>query len=126
MIPFIIVFVGSLVSPSSAKTVSLSIVGFLTGGIIALFDIAYRVAIPYFWHGKTLGLRFFGMRMLREDGAEVTLKELLIRAFSAIFLAFSTLGIYYIVEIVSFFLSTSHRDFSDTISKTIVIDDEIE
>jgi uncharacterized RDD family membrane protein YckC len=126
-IPAILVLVDALTMPSKDHTYALTLIMFLTGGFVSLADMAYKVAIPYFNHGQTLGLRFFKLQMLSEEGEEVSLKFLLVRAFSSLFLTISTLGLYYLVEVYSLFASPSHRDFADTISKTIVVelDDEI-
>ncbi|MCH3909906.1 MAG: RDD family protein [Bacilli bacterium] len=122
MIPSIIVFIGAMHNPSDWRTFSVYLVMFLTGAVVASFSLAYRVGVPHFYQGQTLGLRFFKMKMLKENGDEVGVKEVLVKSVSIFFLVIFTLGLYYLVEALALCLSKNKRSFADTVSKTIVVD----
>lgn len=123
MIPSLLVFVSAMKGPSASKTGAVYLVMFFTGALVAVFDIVYRVAFPYFFKGETLGGRFFKMRLLDESGSEITLKSLLIRALVSLFLVIFTFGFYYVIETVSVLVSVSHRSFVDVISHSVVVDE---
>jgi uncharacterized RDD family membrane protein YckC len=126
MVPSILVFIDAMTRPSPWRTAAVYLIMFLTGAVVALFDISYRVAVPYFYHGQTLGMRFFRSRMLKEDGTEVPLKSLLVRAIVSFFSVVFTLGLYYFVEAIAFLASVNHHSFTDTVSQTIVVDSDDE
>lgn len=122
MLPSLLVFIDAMKRPDGSATLSLYFVMFLTGGVVAVFDIVYRVAVPYFLDGQSLGMRFFRMRMLAENGGVVSIKSLLVKALVIFFLVIFTFGLYYFVEAVALFASTNHRSFADTLSQTVVVD----
>jgi uncharacterized RDD family membrane protein YckC len=122
MVPSLIVFISAMRHPSTSRTIAVYLIMFLTGGLVALYDIAYRVAVPYFYNGQSLGLRFFRMRFYQADGSQVRFRSLLIKALTIFFLVIFSLGLYYLVEAIALFVSPSHRGFSDVVSDTIVSD----
>jgi uncharacterized RDD family membrane protein YckC len=126
IVPSLLVFIAALTRPSFSRTIAVYLVMFLTGALVATFDILYRVAVPYFYRGETLGLRFYKMRLYMEDGSQITLKALLQRALATFFLAILTLGLYYFVEACAVSLGGTHRSFVDTITDTIVVDTDDE
>lgn len=122
LLPSLLVFIGAMRGVSPTRTLAVYIVMFVTGGMVAIFDLIYRLAVPYFLNGQTLGLRFFRMRIVNEDGSEANLKSLLVKALTILFLVLFTFGLYYLVEAIAVFVSPSHRSFGDVISKTLVVD----
>lgn len=121
-LPALFVFVGAIRHPSDSRMIAVFIVMFLTGSLVAVFDLAYRVGVPYYYGGQTLGYRFFKMRILAENGSAVSLKSLVVRSLSIFFLVIFTLGLYYVVEAIALACSDTHRGFADTLSQTIVVD----
>lgn len=126
MLPSLLVFIDAMKRPSGGRTSAVYLAMFLTGGLVALYDFLYRVAIPYFNHGESLGLRFFRLRMEEENGTEISLQSLLVKALLIFFLVLFTLGLYYLVEAMVLFLSENHRSFADTVSQTIVVEEDDE
>jgi uncharacterized RDD family membrane protein YckC len=126
VVPSLLVFIASLTRPSLSRTIAVYLVMFVTGTLVATFDILYRIAVPYFYKGETLGLRFYRMRLYMEDGSQVTLKALLQRALATFFLVILTLGLYYFVEACAVSLGGTHRSFVDTITDTVIVDTDDE
>jgi uncharacterized RDD family membrane protein YckC len=122
VVPSLLVFISAITRPSPSRTIAVYVVMFFTGAIVAAFDILYRIAVPYFYKGETLGLRFYKMRLFMENGSEITLKALLQRALATFFLVVLTLGLYYLIEACVVTLGDTHRSFVDTITSTIVVD----
>jgi len=122
MVPSLIVFISAMRQPSMSRTIAVYVIMFLTGSLAALYDVAYRVVVPYFFHGQSLGLRFFRMRLYQENGSEVRLRNLLVKALTIFFLVILSLGLYYLVEAIALFVSPSHRGFADVVSGTLVSD----
>ncbi len=126
VVPSLLVFIAAITRPSPSRTIAVYVVMFLTGALVATFDILYRIAVPYFYKGETLGLRFYKMRIDMENGGQVTLKALLQRALATFFLVILTLGLYYFVEACTVALGDTHRSFVDTMTDTIVVDTDDE
>jgi uncharacterized RDD family membrane protein YckC len=122
MVPSLIVFIGAMREPSVSRTVALYVLMFLTGSLVAIYDVAYRVVVPYFFSGQSLGLKFFRMRIYQEDGSQVKLRSLLLKALTIFFLVIFSLGLYYLVEAIALSVSPSHRGFADVVSGTLVSD----
>ena len=122
MVPSLIVFITAMVKPSFSWTIAVYIIMFLTGALVTLYDLAYRIVIPYFFKGQTLGLRFYRMRTYLDNGGEIRLRNLLIKSLTIFFLVILSLGLYYLVETVALFVSPSHRGFADVVSGTMVSD----
>jgi uncharacterized RDD family membrane protein YckC len=122
MVPSLIVFIAAMRQPSLSRTIAVYILMFLTGGLVALYDLGYRVAVPYFYKGQSLGLRFYRMRIYEENGGEIRFRNLLIKALTIFFLVILSFGLYYLVEAIALFVSPSHRGFADVVSGTIVSD----
>jgi uncharacterized RDD family membrane protein YckC len=122
MVPSLIVFISAMRQPSVSRTIAVYLIMFLTGGLVALYDLAYRVAVPYFYKGQSLGLRFYRMRIYQENGSEVRFRNLLLKALTIFFLVILSLGLYYLVEAIALFVSPSHRGFADVVSGTMVSD----
>lgn len=126
MVPSLLVFIDAMKRPSGERTSAVYLIMFLTGGLVALYDLLYRVAIPFFSHGESLGLRFFKLRMEEENGTQISLQSLLVKALLIFFLVLFTLGLYYLVEALVLLLSKNHRCFADTVSQTIVVEEDDE
>lgn len=122
MLPSLLVFIESVNHPSPSRSLAVFLVMFLTGALVAVFDLAYRVMLPYFFDGQTLGYRFFRLRLLSEDGGKISLQQLLARSVVIFFVAVFTVGLYYVVEALTLLLSSTHRSFADTISQTLIVD----
>jgi len=122
MVPSLIVFISAMRQPSISRTIAVYLVMFLTGALVALYDLGYRVVVPYFYKGQSLGLRFFRMRIYQENGGELCFRNLLIKALTIFFLVILSLGLYYLVEAIALFASPSHRGFADVVSGTMVSD----
>jgi hypothetical protein len=52
MVPSLIVFIGAMRQPSISRTIALYVMMFLTGSLVAIYDVAYRVVVPYFFRGS--------------------------------------------------------------------------
>lgn len=126
LLPAIFVAIDSAHNPSPERSWALLLVGILSGGLISLWEIAYRVLIPYFQHGQTFGMRLLKMKILSENGEEPSLKQLLTRGLSQIFLVIFSLGIYYFAEMFALLISPSTTDYADVISETIVVEVDLE
>jgi uncharacterized RDD family membrane protein YckC len=126
LLPAIFVAIDSSNNPSPERSWALLLIGILSGGLISLWEVAYRVLIPYFQHGQTFGMRLLKMKMLSENGDEPSLKQLLARGLSQIFLVIFSLGIYYLAELFALLISTSTSDYADVISETIVVETDYE
>lgn len=124
LVPGLLVFVSSLIRPSLWQTITVYVVMFVSGALFAAVDITYRVAIPYFYGGETLGYRFYRMRIYMENGSSATLKAILLRALAGFFLALLTFGLYYLVELCAIALGSTKRTFVDVVTQTIVADDD--
>lgn len=122
LFPSILVFASALVHPSPNRTLAVYLVVLLSGGLVSIYDIAYRVLVPFFYGGATIGLHFYHLRIDLENGSLVTLKALLIRALVTFFLAIFSLGLYYLVEAYAIGGGSTHRSFVDVVSQTVVID----
>jgi hypothetical protein len=48
------VFIAAMRHPSTSRTIAVYVIMFLTGALVAMYDLAYRVAVPYFYHGQSL------------------------------------------------------------------------
>jgi|GEM_PF-3472948 len=122
MVPSLVVFILAMHHPSVSRTVAVYIIMFLTGALVALYDLGYRVAVPYFYKGQSLGLRFYRMRIYQDNGGEIRFRNLLLKSLTIFFLVILSLGLYYLVEVIALFVSPSHRSFADVVSGTIVSD----
>lgn len=122
MVPSLLVFIDAMRRPSTSRTIAVYVIMFLTGALVAIYDLTYRIAVPYFYHGQSLGQKFFRMRLYQDDGGEVRFRSLLIKALTIFFLVIFSLGLYYFVEAIALFVSPSHRGFADVVSSTIVSD----
>jgi uncharacterized RDD family membrane protein YckC len=124
LIPSIAVYVNSLLEPNPWTTSATYIVAILSGGLIALVILLYDVVLPLYWKGQTLGMRFFKMKYVRDEGGEANLASLLVSSIVALSLALLTFGLYFLVELFAIAGSDHHRSFADTVSRVYVVDTE--
>jgi uncharacterized RDD family membrane protein YckC len=124
--PSIFVFINALVD-SNYWTVSVCfVVALLSGGFVAIAILLYQVALPYYWGGQTLGMRFFKMKYVGESGEPCSVKPLLICSISTLALALLTVGVYFFVEFLTIAGSAGHRSFVDTVARLYVVDTDSE
>jgi uncharacterized RDD family membrane protein YckC len=122
LIPSIAVYVNALLEPNAWTLTATYIVAVLSGGVIALLILLYEVVLPLYWKGQTLGMRFFKMKYVREEGGELSIAPLLISSVTALSLALLTFGLYFLVELFAIAGSDHHRSFADTVSRVYVVD----
>jgi len=124
MVPAILVYTEAIIGPTSWRTTALWIATSVTGALIVILDIVFRVVFLYKNHGQTVGYRYLNIQLVSENGDELKLEQILVHSITIVFLSVLTFGIYYIVELISFFITSSHRGFVDIVSHTIVTDAE--
>lgn len=122
LLPALAVFIHALAEPSAWRTFSVFLSMFASGAVIAIVVIAYFLFLPYVSHGQTLGLRFFRMRLVNEEGKNVSFKSLLVRSMTSFLLFIFTCGLYAVMEFFIIICSDSHRSFIDVLSGTYTID----
>jgi len=122
MLPSIAALMNAYLDKSPWTITASFIVTFISGGLIAIGAMTYQVVLPYRWKGQTLGMRFFRIKMVGEEGEECGITPLLVESAVSITLAFATFGVYFLVEFIAVLMSSNHRCFTDTVSRIYVID----
>jgi uncharacterized RDD family membrane protein YckC len=80
----------------------------------------YGLLVPLFWSGYTVGKRIFGIRILRVDGENVRITNMLIRTVVTGLLYAFTFGIAVIVSAIMVGVRKDKRSLHDLIAGTYV------
>ena len=97
--------------------VDLSVPGLVLSGVYALWWLAYY-GYPWAVSGKTLGMAIIGIRVVNEDGADLSPKAAVIRALT-LPLGFLTLGLGYLWALVD----VRRRALHDRLARSAVVYD---
>lgn len=68
--------------------------------------------------GQSLGKKLFGLKVIRENGKKIGMKEAVIRNLSRVI---DVLPMYYIAGIVILFVNKKHQRIGDLAAKTVVV-----
>ena len=103
--------------------------GLIFACIVFILSFLYYVAVPVFvWHGQTLGKRICGIRVIRMDGYEVSLWDMVKREVIGAGIVeggFSVIGTYLrqlllLFGLVSLFTPAKYLSYIVTVSSIIV------
>ena len=86
-----------------------------------LFSLLYYVLLPVIWTGYTVGKRALGIRIINEDGTDVSLIQMIIRDFLTPILYGITLGILAVVSAVMVGMRKDKKAIHDIFAKTTVV-----
>jgi uncharacterized RDD family membrane protein YckC len=119
----ILLLIQSVNSGSSSDifrfTMSLLIFGVL--GFIEI--ILYYIALPSLLKGQTLGMKFFGIRIVKENGDKVDFGTLFVRELIGnILIVVTTFGFSILSSFCTLVSRNDKRTFSDILSGTTIID----
>jgi uncharacterized RDD family membrane protein YckC len=85
-----------------------------------LVDLLYYLLLPVFWYGYTLGKKWCGIRIVKEDGSQVGIGTMLLRNIVAALVYIITLGIGVFVSAFMIGLREDKRAIHDFIAGTHV------
>ena len=119
----ILLLIQSVNSGSSSDifrfTMSLLIFGAL--GFIEI--VLYYIALPSLLKGQTLGMKFFGIRIVKENGDKVDFGTLFVRELIGnILIVVTTFGFSILSSFCTLVSRNDKRTFSDILSGTTIID----
>jgi uncharacterized RDD family membrane protein YckC len=80
----------------------------------------YGLLVPLFWSGYTVGKRIFGIRILRVDGENVRITNMIIRTVVSGIIYTFTFGIAVIVSAIMVGVRKDKRSLHDLIAGTYV------
>lgn len=86
-----------------------------------LFSLMYYVLLPVIWTGYTIGKRALGIRIIKDDGSEVGLIQMIIRDFLTPLLYGVTLGLLAIVSAIMIGVREDKKSIHDIFAKTKVV-----
>ncbi|QGH33028.1 RDD family protein [Gracilibacillus salitolerans] len=86
--------------------------------IILLLQFGYFIFFEYFWGGRTIGKRLLGIRVVQENGHNITLLSSIIRNFVRVI---DMLPSAYAVGIILIFFHSKHKRLGDMTAGTIVV-----
>lgn len=86
-----------------------------------LFSLLYYVLLPVIWTGYTIGKRALGIRIIKEDGSDVGLTQMIIRDFLTPILYGITLGLLVIVSAIMIGVRKDKKAIHDIFAKTQVV-----
>ena len=99
-----------------------------TTWLIALFSLiafallwGYYIFFEMLWNGQSPGKRWSGLRVIRADGAPITLAESMIRNLVRLI---DFLPVYYGVGVVTMFVNDQSRRLGDMAAGTLVVRDK--
>ncbi|WP_130859188.1 RDD family protein [Gracilibacillus phocaeensis] len=92
---------------------------FITLYLIAIFvlNLGYFALLEFFWRGKTIGKKLLGIRVIQENGHNVTFLSSLIRNFIRL------LDVY-VIGMVLIFAHPKHKRLGDLAAGTLVIHEQ--
>ena len=88
--------------------------------VLYLLEAAYYVVVPVVWAGYTIGKKALGIRIVRMDGSDVKIGNMLLRTFVAGLIYGITFGIALIVSVTMVAAREDKRSLHDFISGTYV------
>lgn len=86
-----------------------------------LFTLLYYVLLPVIWTGYTIGKRALGIRIINEDGSDVSLIQMIIRDFLTPILYGITLGLLAVVSAIMIGVREDKKAIHDIFAKTKVV-----
>ncbi|WP_058305871.1 RDD family protein [Gracilibacillus massiliensis] len=86
--------------------------------VIFILNFGYFILFEYFWGGRTIGKRILGIRVIQENGHNITLLSSIIRNFVRII---DSLPSAYAVGIILIFAHNKHKRLGDITAGTIVV-----
>ena len=86
--------------------------------IIFAFNFGYFIISEYFWGGRTIGKRILGIRVIQENGHNITFLSSIIRNFLRLI---DMLPSSYALGILMVFLHSKHKRLGDLAAGTIVV-----
>lgn len=86
--------------------------------IIFIFNFGYFIILEYFWGGRTIGKRILGIRVIQENGHNITFLSSIIRNFLRLI---DSLPSSYALGILLIFLHSKHKRLGDLAAGTIVV-----
>ncbi len=86
--------------------------------IIYLFHFAYFIFLEYYWGGRTIGKRMLGIRVIQENGHNITFLSSIIRNFVRLI---DMMPSAYLVGIIMIFFHSKHKRLGDITAGTIVV-----
>ncbi|SHN31147.1 RDD family protein [Gracilibacillus kekensis] len=86
--------------------------------VIFILNFGYFILFEYFWGGRTIGKRMIGIRVIQENGHNITLLSSIIRNFVRII---DMLPGAYAVGIILIFAHDKHKRLGDITAGTIVV-----
>ncbi|MGP4039992.1 RDD family protein [Gracilibacillus sp. D59] len=99
--------------------------GHLESGILAiiiimifLLQFGYFIFFEYFWGGRTIGKRLLGIRVIQENGHNITFLSSIIRNFVRLI---DMLPGPYAIGIIMIFFHSKHKRLGDLTAGTIVV-----
>ena len=95
--------------------------GFVIGGlfiIIALINYGYYMFFEIKWNGQTLGKKLMHLRVIRNNGGPVTVKQVVIRNLFRVLIDNTGFGVVFI------FLNKQNKRIGDMVAGTMVVVEE--
>lgn len=90
-----------------------------------LLICSYFTLLPFLFHGQTLGMKFFRIKILNHDYEEASLKRLFIREiFGKLFLNFATLFLGNLISLILIVNRKDRKSIADILAATVVVDVE--
>ncbi|MEA4820719.1 MAG: RDD family protein [Erysipelotrichales bacterium] len=93
------------------------------GMLITTYLVVYSVIIPLYTKGQTLGYFLFKIRVVQEDGSNVTFMNMFIREMlGRLALTLTTMGLGFIVSFIIMLYRKDNCGIHDILGKTKVVD----
>ena len=86
--------------------------------ILFVFNFGYFIILEYFWGGRTIGKRILGIRVIQENGHNITFLSSIIRNFLRLI---DSLPSSYALGILMVFIHSKHKRLGDLAAGTIVV-----
>jgi uncharacterized RDD family membrane protein YckC len=119
----ILLLIHNINEPSSSEIVKLTLSMLLFGGLSFIIIILYYIGIPSIFNGQTIGMKFFGLRIVKGNGDKVDFGTLFVREFFGHILLFvTTFGLSIFASFYSLVGRRDKRTFTDILSGTTIID----
>ncbi len=90
-----------------------------------IFIVFYFVILPVLLKGQTLGKKFFGIKIVKQNGDEVDYATLFVRELiGKVLIDFASFGLTVFIRAITLSLKGSYYSFQDVLTNTMVIDIE--